>query len=155
MKRTIGIVCLLITYTLILVSFTPNKYAGELPAGMKEGFIATYQNIDLKDKIGYNFPDLVDKVIKVEAYSNYNYGTYYVVKGTKNDKRQLFVLKTTKEEIENQVYTYIDFASLDEKYNISEIEISYCYNSGSNCLEINSSLYPICGVRIKNMCMNY
>ena len=118
------------------------------------GFVKTISNEKLNATIENNFCALIDNVENIKAYTNSELGIYYVVSGKKVAQDVMFKLTVTDLEIQNEVYTYIDFESLITN-GIQTNLVDYCrwnFNQ-TTCLYYNLIDYPICGVRSGGKCI--
>ncbi len=90
----------------------------------------------------------------IEAYTNSELGSYYVVTGKKDALDVMFKLKVTDLEIQSEEYTYINFESLIAN-GIQTNLVDYCrwnFNQ-TTCLYYNPFQYPICGVKSGGKCI--
>ncbi|ELR72844.1 hypothetical protein C900_00805 [Fulvivirga imtechensis AK7] len=129
----------------------PEGLSEEVTAFLDKEFIRTTENSDLRADIQTKFFNLFDEVDAVNVQYSERNGYYYLVMGTLKGVQKIELLKVEEEDVEKEIYSYIDFSHI----NVSA-STTYCRKGNGNPLPVCPTTcddYPvgscigiICGV---------
>lgn len=74
---------------------------------IKSEYVSSSNSEELKSIMEDNFSDLFDEVHKIDIHSNQENLHYYAVYGLKNNEEIIELFKTSKENIENEMFPSI------------------------------------------------
>jgi len=133
----------------IMASFSPVN-SNLAPLELQDGFLSTVSmsNTGLYSYFEENLPEYFDEVSVIDAHSNDQFGSYYIIYGKKDGKSTFISLAAFDEDLENETYTYTDLSSskefrlLDES---SSMRQKPCFYFEGGCDKNNPWWMPICG----------
>ena len=108
----------LVLSSLLMLSFDhakdiyPDSVTPEMAKVFDRDYVKTVENEALNKHLEKNFLPLFDDVISIRAQQNAIDGYYYMVLGTKNGQKSMVLLKTSQYDVDNNIYTYIDFSNI-------------------------------------------
>lgn len=126
---TVAVVALLSSYSFTSEDKFPSDVPEESIVVFESDYLKTIHNLELNKYLETNFPDLFDTVASVDAQSSPDAGFYYIVFGEKNGEKVIDLLKVEFEDIQNETYTYINFATVEKGQNPPQ----YCTMGGLAC----------------------
>mgnify|MGYP003149327138 CR=1 FL=1 len=153
-----------IVVTIALVSFTadgiyPEDTSDRAITIYEADYIETISNNDaLFEAIEFKYPNLIEKINRVDVQYSESSGHYYNAFGSLNGKKTLISISISKEEFTNQSIRLdrtMDYSSMDNCYRPIDPSVSLCR---SECYYYTFAFCAdpmmLCGVWDGNVCQD-
>lgn len=153
MKKLMIFLTAIVVVLLLVVAMIPKPVSDKTIQRLKtkSDFVKVVDNDALKDVLGRGFSDLADEISFVSVHHKpADHYYYYAVAGAKDGQEVVFYAKAHKSDIEDETYTYIDFASLKKSLHPGDDIRRYCYARANNQICISAPRGVICGVVDRN-----